>query len=64
MSYAKFVSLTVAVLMLIAGVGCIVWRSWFLAVCCAVLSGYALSVFFEAYKAEIVAAISERRDRS
>ena len=56
----KFLSLAMGLLLLAAAVGCIFFGHVLLAVCCAVVGAYALMLFFDALKAEIIEAIRDR----
>ena len=65
MQLVKFMSLTLALLLFAAAVVCLFFgtpRSIAIAIAASVVAAYALMLFFEAFKTEIVEALRERRD--
>ena len=58
-SFSKFVSLCVAVLMLAATVACVVYSSVLFAVPAGVIAAYALGVYFDIQRDELIECLRD-----
>lgn len=58
----KFLSLVLGVLLVAAAVACVCFGSVFLAVCCSIVGAYALMIFFDIMKAELVQELRQSKN--